>query len=126
MNKTICFDFDGVIATYNGWKGFDVLGEPIQETISCMRTLKDEGWYIVVFTTRQATPILIDWLTKNKVPFDDINRNGHNPLGTSIKPIYKVIVDDRAVRYQGQSAGFLYLEIKELIREQNKTDGQNK
>lgn len=122
MNKTICFDFDGVVATYNGWKGFDVLGEPIKETIACMRELKNKGWRILIFTTRPSTPTLIDWLKKYEVPFDDINRTGHNPYGTSSKPIYKVIVDDRAVRYDGQDSETLYHQILGLIEKLDERD----
>jgi hypothetical protein len=115
--KTAVFDFDGVIATYNGWKGFDVLGEPQLVVISCMKDLKALGWRIVIWTTRPATPKLIEWLKHNEVPYDDINRNGHNPIMTSGKPIYHVIVDDRAVRYWGQDARILFANIMEVVKE---------
>ena len=95
--KTAVFDFDGVIATYKGWQGFDVLGEPQLVVICCMKELKQLGWRIVIWTTRPATPTMIQWLADHKVPYDDINRNSHNPVMTSGKPIYHVIVDDRAV-----------------------------
>jgi hypothetical protein len=110
-NKTAVFDFDGVIATYDGFKGFDILGEPIEDTIQAMRDLKERGYYLVVFTTRPATQILVDWLKKNKVPYDDLNRNTKNPMLTSNKPIADVYIDDRAVRYSGQSKAALLTEI---------------
>lgn len=110
-NKTAVFDFDGVIATYDGFKGFDVLGEPIEDMIQAMRDLKERGYYLVVFTTRPATQTLVDWLKRNKVPYDDINRNTKNPLLTSNKPIADVYIDDRAVRYSGQSKDALLAEI---------------
>ena len=119
--KTAVFDFDGVIATYNGWKGFDVLGEPQLAVICCMKELKELGWRIVIWTTRPATPTMIQWLSDNKVPYDDINRNGHNPIMTSGKPVYHVFVDDRAVRYKGQSSQVLLDNIMEVVK-----DNENK
>ncbi len=115
--KTAVFDFDGVIATYGGWKGFDVLGRPQEAVLECMRMLHNAGWRIVIWTTRPATPALIDWLKTNEVPYDDINRNSHNPVTTSGKPIYHVIVDDRAVRYKSQTAQELLNEIMTVVKE---------
>lgn len=113
--KTVCFDFDGVIASYDGWKGFDVLGVPNDEVISCMKKLKDEGHYIVIFTTRPATPTLVKWLKDNGVPYNDINRNKHNPVMTSSKPIYHCFVDDRAVNYGGQNGEELLTQITKFL-----------
>lgn len=114
--KTICFDFDGVIASYDGWKGFDVFGEPNYHTIVCMRNLKNKGYYIIIFTTRPATEKMLDWLKKNEVPYDEINRNKHNPIMTSNKPIYHCFVDDRAVNYHGQDHVDLENEIEGIVK----------
>lgn len=111
INKTACFDFDGVIATYQGWRGFDVLGDPIKETIDAMRELKARGYRLVIFTSRPATQTLVDWLRNNNVPYDDINRNSKNPTLTSNKPVADVYIDDRAVRFSGQSKVALLNEI---------------
>jgi hypothetical protein len=46
---------------------------------------------------------------------DSINSNSHNPPNTSQKPIFHVIVDDRAVRYEGQTAEELYLDIQNVL-----------
>lgn len=117
MNSTICFDFDGVIATYSGWKGFDVLGKPNYEVIRAMQELKDKGKYIVIFTTRPATETLVKWLKDYNVPYDEINRNKHNPVMTSTKPIYSVIVDDRACRYKQQTTEELLRDIEVVLEE---------
>jgi len=114
MKKTICFDFDGVIASYDGWKGFDILGEPNEEIIKVMRMLRLEGYHIVIFTTRPATEVLIKWLAKNNVPFDDINRNSRNPVMTSCKPIYHAFIDDRAINYHGQKQDQILKEILKI------------
>ncbi|MCS3133707.1 hypothetical protein NXW30_14985 [Phocaeicola vulgatus] len=38
--KTICVDFDGVIAQYDGFKGNDIFGDPIDGVQSAMEVLK--------------------------------------------------------------------------------------
>jgi len=109
--KIIAVDFDGVIAMYDGWKGEDVLGEPNEKVIRALRELKENfNWYITVFTTRRDTMALRDWLNRNKVPHDSVNSTSHNPPNTSSKPIFDVMLDDRALRYEGQ-------ETKELLRQ---------
>jgi hydroxymethylpyrimidine pyrophosphatase-like HAD family hydrolase len=113
--KWICFDFDGVIASYNGWKGFDVLGKPQIEVIKAIRKLKDMEYCITILTTRLDTPTIRKWLKDNEVPFDSINSNAHNPPNTSQKPIYHAIIDDRAINYKGQSMEKLVSEIDNLI-----------
>ena len=115
--KWICFDFDGVLATYSGWRGFDVLGEPIKDVIECIKLLKEEGYKIVILTTRLDTPVMRNWLKIHNVPYDSINSNAHNPPNTSQKPIYDVIIDDRAVRYKGQTMQELLKEIHDVITE---------
>jgi len=96
--KTICFDFDGVIANYDGWKGLDVFGKPNWEAVEAMQILKAAGYHIIIWTTRKATPALKAYLARNKIPYDSINSNAHNPPDTSAKPIYHVLIDDRAIQ----------------------------
>jgi len=114
-DRTLCFDFDGVIASFDGWKGVDVLGNPNYTVIETIQRLHKSGWHIVIFTTRKETPILRAWLHDYEVPYDSINSNRHNPPDTSIKPIYHCIIDDRAVRYNGQNGEELYLDIMDVI-----------
>jgi hydroxymethylpyrimidine pyrophosphatase-like HAD family hydrolase len=112
----VCFDLDGCIATYSGWKGFDKIGRPIKATIEAMRELWNRGFYITIFTTRPDTPKMRKWLEKNDVPFHSINSNSHNPPTTSQKPIYHCMVDDRAVRYRGQNCYELLKDIAEVMK----------
>ena len=125
MNKkVVCFDFDGVIAKYDGWQGFDVFGEPIQETIEVIRRLKIMGCYITIFTTRLDTPILRKWLNDHSVPFDSINSNSHNPEHTSCKPIYHCMVDDRAIGYKQQDVNELYSQIMQMIGDVSRQENE--
>ncbi|MFX0084287.1 MAG: hypothetical protein ACFFAU_01335 [Candidatus Hodarchaeota archaeon] len=124
MKKTIAFDFDGVISTYNGFKGVDVFGAPIKETIDTIKQLKKEGYYIIIFTTRLDTPKLREWLKRNDVKYDDINRNINQPPHTSIKPVYHCIIDDRAInfnlRIHRMSSNALLKEIRRIVNEATK------
>lgn len=115
IKKTICFDFDGVISSYDGWKGFDVFGEPNQKIIDCMKKLHAAGYHLVIFTTRQATQKMVDWLELHDVPYHDINKNRHQPTLASNKPIYHCFVDDRAVNYHGQDTELLLKDIMSLL-----------
>ena len=114
-NRWIAVDFDGVLSSYSGWKGFDVLGEPNAHMIEAVKKFKQSGFSITIFTTRPATPVLIKWLEDNGVPYDSINSNGHNPPMTSIKPIYHLIIDDRALNYHGQGVDEVVAEAKKII-----------
>lgn len=120
IKKTICFDFDGVIASYDKWRGFDVLGSPNIEVIKTINNLYDTGAYITIWTTRPDTPVLRKWLKENGVKFHSVNSTSHNPPTTSCKPIYHVYIDDRAINYHGQSSENLTDEIlKQLTKNFN-------
>ena len=49
---TVCFDFDGVLAEYDGWKGHEHIGKPIEENIHLVGVLHNAGFTLVLSTTR--------------------------------------------------------------------------
>lgn len=107
------FDFDGVVADYSGWKGIGVLGQVNEEVVTVMRTLQDEGWKVIVYTTRGVAEIR-KYMEHHKIPYDEINRNSDiDCLGN--KPIADVYIDDRAVCYNGEDAINLMTNIKVLV-----------
>ena len=107
--RTLAVDFDGVIADYDGWKGIGVLGCPRHDVVEAMRTLRREGWKIVIHTTRGESEIG-EYLQKHGIPCDEINRNSDYRTQGS-KPVADVYWDDRALRYSGDARTDL-----ELIR----------
>jgi len=115
MKKVICFDFDGVIATYNGWKGFDKFGKPIWKTINVMKKLKEKGYFITIFTTRADTPKLRKWLEKYGVPYDSLNSFAHNPPNTSFKPLWHCYIGDRSVNPINLSEEELLEQIERTV-----------
>lgn len=108
--KTIAFDFDGVIAKYDGFKGVEHSGDPIPSIVEAIRKLKDLGHSIIVYSTRGSN-FLRDYCARHEIPVDHFNENpdkqGENPG----KPIAYVYVDDRAVTYKGQDSESLVQEI---------------
>ena len=60
--------------------------EPIPAMVERLRKYREKGWYIIIHTARQmrthscnigrinavTVPVLIGWLTKHGVPFDEI------------------------------------------------------
>jgi hydroxymethylpyrimidine pyrophosphatase-like HAD family hydrolase len=99
--STIAVDFDGVLADYDGWKGAGVLGEVRRDVVEALNVLRREGWKIIIHTTRSEESIL-EYLTRNNVPYDEINRNSSYP-NSGPKPLATVYWDDRAVRYSGDA-----------------------
>lgn len=114
-HKTVCFDFDGVCATYDTWKGVDVFGEPIPETAALIRLLKIAGYRCILWTTRKMTPELFEWLAHHNFNFDSINSCDHNPPDTSNKPIADLYIDDRGFRFIPIAAQVCCDEILNLL-----------
>jgi len=107
----VAVDFDGVIATYDGWKGFDVLGEPIVETIKGLQKLHEEGYYIIIYTCRLDTPKLRQWLKDNNVPYDDLNKSRINPPHTSTKPVWHCYLGDRCLMWDKNNSLSMGTEV---------------
>jgi hypothetical protein len=99
--RTIAVDFDGVIAEYDGWKGRGVLGNPRGDVLAALRELHEEGWKIVIHTTRGVEEVG-PYLEKHGIPHHEVNRNSdYETLG--VKPVADVYWDDRAFQYSGDA-----------------------
>lgn len=115
MKKTACFDFDGVCATYDTWRGIDVFGDPIIETVELIQQFKMNGWRVILWTTRKITPTLLEWLAHHRFEFDSINACDHNPPDTSIKPIAEIYIDDRGFRFEQSNPLFSCEKISLML-----------
>ncbi|MBQ8051645.1 MAG: hypothetical protein IJ197_08770 [Bacteroidaceae bacterium] len=113
--KTICIDFDGVLADYSeGFQGKDVFGEMIPNADIATKVLKNNGWTIIVYTTRPVTDALKDWLKENKITYDHINENPDQPKDTSEKLMADIYLDDRAMCFRGTWNEWAVREIAEF------------
>jgi hypothetical protein len=112
MDKTrpYAFDFDGVIAKYDGFKGVDHLGEPNEAVVAAIRKLSALGNKIIIYSTRGEEQ-LKEYCELHNIPVDYYNRNPEKEGVNIHKPIAYVYVDDRAVCYRGQSTDELVDEI---------------
>jgi adenylylsulfate kinase len=100
--KTICIDFDGVIAQYQAWEGKEKFGAPVPGVQSALKVLKKEGYKIIIFTTREVSDGLKTYLKENDIVYDHINENPDQPKDTNAgKPIADLYVDDRSVCFRG-------------------------
>lgn len=107
--STLAVDFDGVIAEYDSWQGSAEFGKPRNDVREALKTLRAEGWKVIVHSTRSAEEIE-RYLKENHIPFDEINCNSDYHTGGP-KPVATVYWDDRACRYSGDAQNDL-----EIIR----------
>lgn len=122
----VCFDLDGVIAKYDGWKQDGSIGEPNLPIIEFMRQLKKEGYYIIIQTCRtnwQRGPppgdqyyIIYKWLYAHEIPYDRLEGEG--------KAMAHVYFDDRAVHVpsNGGDPELLRKEMMEILGVSSKQD----
>lgn len=54
--KWVGFDLDGTLAKYDGWKGVDHIGKPIQPMVLVAKQHHDAGKKAKIFTARVADP----------------------------------------------------------------------
>lgn len=100
-NKTICIDFDGVIHKYSkGWHDGSIYDEPVEGTAEFINNLRDDGWEIIIYSTRSNPVVNKDaahqvremhmWMQNNGIYFDEISM---------FKPHAQIYLDDRAIRF---------------------------
>ncbi len=109
--KTIAFDFDGVIANYNGFVSREHREEPITETVKAIKLLQEKGFNILIHSSR-GDDFLRSYLEGYQIPYDYINHNPNKQGDNPGKPLAHVYIDDRAISFRGQKAEDLVSEIE--------------
>lgn len=118
--KRLVFDLDGTLTLLNG--GDYSTAEPNSEVIEKLKSYKNEGYEIIINTARNmrthennigkinknTTPLIIDWLNKNKVPFDELHI-GKPWCGTE-----GFYIDDKAIR-PSEFCSLSKDEIKDIL-----------
>ena len=108
--KIIAFDFDGVLATYNGFISKEDIQAPNPEVVKAITLLKEQGYKMLIHSTR-GDEFLEKYCKQFSIPVDYINRHMHREGDNPGKPIAFVYVDDRAICYRGENAESLVSEI---------------
>jgi hypothetical protein len=104
MAKVAAIDFDGVIHRYSkGWHDGTIYDPPIEGTKNSLERLREAGYFILIFSSRAADRVVDGethpgqaeeierYLDSYEIPYDQVWRGE--------KPIYDVLIDDRAVRF---------------------------
>lgn len=98
--SVIAVDFDGVCCRDHGiWQGVGKFGHPIDSTRRLLRTLKERGWVVIIWTTRAETDLIRKYLQEHGFPFDYVNENPYRHDWGSDKVKADIYLDDRAVHF---------------------------
>jgi len=111
--RVFAFDFDGVIASYDGYRGPQHVGDPQPDVVEVIKILKENGHKVLIYSTR-GDRVLKNYCKEHSIPVDYFNRNPEKEGENAGKPIASVYVDDRAVLYKGQSPNELVKELLEF------------
>lgn len=103
MNKTICFDFDGVIHSYkSGWQGAENIPDPPVDGIGeVLRELYYSDQYRIIIHSSRAETSEGKWAIWNWLIKYDLDIYVSKVLNT--KPPAMVYVDDRAICFDGNT-----------------------
>lgn len=117
---TVAVDLDGVLASYDGWKGIECIGDPIPGALEFVGNLLAEGFRVIIFTTRtnawvnraeaagqdhlsvegghrwrrRLKMLVSNWLSQHGFPAEGADFYVYDGPG---KPVAIAYVDDRAV-----------------------------
>jgi len=109
--RTLAIDLDGTILEYDGFKGVDIFGSPIDGARETLQKFKEDGWFIVIDTCRGNVPQVIERLILFDIPFDSVNKHPFQPSTANPgKPIAEYRIDDSAIHFNGDWAS-VYDEV---------------
>lgn len=117
-NRTIAFDFDGVIHKYSGgWQDGSIYDEPNEDVIGVMYRLLTEGYSVAIVSTRNPIQIS-EWWNNHQFPMkatpvinDTKFWSNTEYIGVFNKKIPALVyIDDRGLTFKGDTSN-LYNEI---------------
>lgn len=104
QKRVLAIDLDGTYCTHSCE---DEVGQPIDGMIDLCRALKAMDWIVVIWTVRQDSPELRKQLLVRELVYDYINENPFGPPNGSDKIYADVYLDDRGMRFEGDTRGLL-------------------
>jgi capsule biosynthesis phosphatase len=120
LNKRLIVDLDDTISITT--KGDYLNSTPIKRTVDLLKKYKDDGFEIVINTSRNmrtfeanigkiniyTLPNIIDWLKKHDVPFDEVY------VGKPWCGFNGFYIDDKAIR-PSEFHKYSYEEIQAIL-----------
>lgn len=99
VNGWIGFDLDGTLATYDGWKGIEHIGEPVAPMVERLKEYITLGIPVKILTARVSGGNALNVRTARRVIQDWLEAHGMPRLEvTSVKDYGMVMLfDDRAI-----------------------------
>jgi hypothetical protein len=100
---TLALDFDGVISDYTGWRGYKApFDPPVDGALEAIREYIDNGYDIVVHTSRADSPEqtkrLLAWFKEYGLEPRYLERIAI----TATKPPAIIYIDDRGWKFDGR------------------------
>ena len=112
---TVAVDFDRVLFTHEKWNGHENFGTPLPGAKESLTRLREMGFKIMIWTTRNQPDIIENALNQYGIPFDFINNNPNQPPEINpSKPIANYYIDDRAVRFTDWEKVIQEIEQREI------------
>ncbi len=125
MRSRVCLDLDGVLARYEGWQGYDHIGDPLPGALEFAEELAEIADIVIfssrcsqdsggeyeptVLSTGQLRIKIIEWLERHKFPYADVY------VGQG-KPRVAAFIDDRAVRCSPQTDKTAFTDALDEVR----------
>lgn len=128
--KTVAVDFDRVLFTHESWQGHEHYGDPLPGVREALLELREMGFKIMIWTTRDQIGIINKACTEHDFPFDYINCNPNQPPEINpSKPVADYYIDDRGVHFTSWEKALAEIKARErhdpyyAQGEEQKTDG---
>lgn len=117
-NRTVVFDFDGVIHKYrNGWQDGSIYDEYNEDIIKIMYSLMTSGYSVAIVSTRDPVQIS-DWWNRHQFPMQAVPYINNVKFWSNTEYVgvfnqkipAMVYIDDRGLTFKGDTSN-LYNEI---------------
>jgi len=116
--KTLAVDLNGTILDNPSPTSISNFGEPIPGAKEVLSRLKSEGYTIIVHSVWGDRQEIADYLKTYEIPFDHINYNPLQPVGTNVgKPLASAYIDNKGLYFDGNwEATYAELKRRELAK----------
>jgi hypothetical protein len=103
--KLLAIDLDGTIFEYDGDFGHNQFGPAVKGIVEELQKISDAGWKIVLWTCREDTPEMREYLREQGIPYHYINDHPWNGEHGPRKIHADLYVDDKALSFTGVAGG---------------------